>query len=209
MTSAGGDAGEGPTDDTETKVSADASANEHSDTERTLTTDPTADIDIVLIAAVAANRVIGRDGGMPWHLPADLAHFKQTTTGHPVILGRKTYETVVAGLGEPFPERTSVVLTSQSLNLPESAVVANSIDEALELAREDAAERGVDTVYVAGGGRIYEQFLPRASRLILTEIHEAYDGDTRFPAWDGAAWTEIKRDKRDGFDFVTYERTED
>ncbi|SDY20129.1 dihydrofolate reductase [Halobellus clavatus] len=182
---------------------------EHDDDESDAAIDSPTDIDIVLIAAVAANRVIGRDGEMPWHLPADLKHFKQTTTDHPVILGRKTYETVVAGLGEPFPERTSVVLTSQSLDLPESAVVANSIEEALELARDDAAERGVDTVYVAGGGRIYEQFLQRASRLVLTEINEAHDGDTRFPAWDDAAWTEVERDERDGFDFVTYERVDE
>jgi dihydrofolate reductase len=163
-------------------------------------------VDLVLIAAVAANRVIGRDGEMPWRFDEDLAFFKRTTTGHPVILGRRTYETVVDALGEPFPGRTSVVLTTQSLALPDGAVVANSVDEAVTLAAADAAERGVDAAYVAGGGRVYDQFLPRADRLVLTEIHDAYDGDTRFPVFDDDAWVAVERDGRDAFDFVTYER---
>ncbi|WP_233560555.1 dihydrofolate reductase [Halobellus sp. Atlit-38R] len=164
------------------------------------------DVEIVLVAAVAENGTIGRDGGMPWHFSEDLAHFKQTTTGHPVIVGRKTYETVVDALGEPFPGRTSVVLTSQSLDLPAGAVGANSVEEAIDLACADAEERGVETAYVAGGGRVYEQFLPHASRMVLTEIHDAYEGDTAFPAWDDGEWVEVDRDDRDQFDFVTYER---
>ena len=167
-----------------------------------------ADVDLALIAAVAANRVIGRGGEMPWRFDEDLAFFKRTTTGHPVILGRRTYETVVAALGEPFPGRTSVVLTTQSLDLPDGAVVANSVAEAIDLAAADATERGVDTAYVAGGGRVYDQFLPHADRLVLTEIHDAYDGDTRFPAFDDDAWVAIDRDEREAFDFVTYERRE-
>ncbi|RLM59346.1 dihydrofolate reductase [Halobellus sp. Atlit-31R] len=163
-------------------------------------------VEFVLVAAVAENGVIGRDREMPWHFSEDLEHFKRTTTGHPVIVGRKTYETVVDALGEPFPGRTSVVLTSQSLDLPAGAVVANSIEEAIDLAAADAADRGVETAYVAGGGRVYEQFLPHASRLILTEIHAAYDGDTHFPDWDDAEWVAVDRDERDQFDFVTYER---
>jgi dihydrofolate reductase len=165
-----------------------------------------AGVEIALIAAVADNRVIGRDGEMPWHFAEDLQYFKRTTTGHPVIVGRRTYETVVAALGEPFPGRTSVVLTTQSLDLPDGALVANSVDEAIDLAEADARARGVDTAYVAGGGRVYDQFLPRADRLVLTEIHDAYEGDTRFPAWDRDAWVEVDRDERAAFDFVTYER---
>ena len=167
-----------------------------------------ADVDVALIAAVAENRVIGREKEMPWHFTEDLRRFKRVTTGHPVILGRRTYETVVEGLGEPFPGRTSVVLTSQSVELPDGAVVAHSIAEALDLAATDARERGVDTVYVAGGGRVYDQFLPHATRLVLTEIHDAYAGDTRFPAWDDDAWVEVARDEHEAFDFVTYERRE-
>jgi dihydrofolate reductase len=168
--------------------------------------DADTDVEIALIAAVASNRVIGHDKTMPWHFSEDLEYFKRTTTGHPVIVGRRTYETVVEALGEPFPDRTSVVLTSQSLDLPAGAVVANSIEEAIDLAAADADERGVDVAYVAGGGRVYDQFLPYATRLVLTEIHEAYEGDTRFPAWDDDAWVEVERDERDALDFVTYER---
>ena len=167
-----------------------------------------ADIDIALIAAVAKNRVIGREKEMPWHFGEDLKRFKRVTTGHPVILGRRTYETVAEALGEPFPGRTSVVLTSQSLDLPDGAVVANSIGEAIDLAAADARDRGVDTVYVAGGGRVYEQFLPRATRLVLTEIHDTYAGDTRFPTWSDAEWVEVDREERAAFDFATYERRE-
>lgn len=168
--------------------------------------DPDSGIEIALIAAVAENRVIGRDDEMPWHFSEDLAYFKRTTTGHPVIIGRRTYETVVAGLGEPFPGRTSVVLTSQSLDLPSGATVANSVNEAIELGAADANDRGVDTIYVAGGGRVYDQFLSHATRLVLTEIHDTYEGDTRFPAWDDAEWVEVDRETREAFDFATYER---
>ncbi|WP_336022427.1 dihydrofolate reductase [Halobellus salinisoli] len=164
------------------------------------------DLELVLIAAVGESRVIGHDGGMPWHFGEDLKHFKRTTTGHPVIVGRKTYEAVVDALGEPFPDRTSVVLTSQSLDLPPGAVLANSVEEAIDRAAADAAERGVETAYVAGGGRVYEQFLPHADRLILTEIHGTYDGDTYFPDWDEDEWVETEREPHAEFDFVTYER---
>ncbi|QCC48932.1 dihydrofolate reductase [Halobellus limi] len=167
------------------------------------------DLEIVLVAAVAENGVIGRDGGMPWHYSEDLKHFKRTTTGHPVIVGRKTYETVVDALGEPFPDRTSVVLSSRSLDLPEGAVLANSVADALERAEADAEERGVETAYVAGGGRVYEQFLPYATRLVLTEIDGAYEGDTRFPVWNDEEWIETSRESHDEFDFVTYERVEE
>jgi dihydrofolate reductase len=167
------------------------------------------DLDIVLIAAVAENGVIGRDGGMPWHYSEDLKYFKRTTTGHPVIVGRKTYETVVDALGEPFPGRTSVVLSSQSLDLPDGAVLANSVAEALERAATAAEKRGVETAYVAGDGRVYEQLLPHATQLVLTEIHDAYEGDTHFPVWDDDEWIETSRESHGEFDFVTYERVDD
>lgn len=169
---------------------------------------PAHDADIALIAAVAENRVIGHEKEMPWHISEDLQRFKRLTTGHPVILGRRTYETVLEALGEPFPGRTSVVLTSQSLDLPPAAVVANSVGEAIELAAADASAREVDTIYVAGGGRVYEQFLPHATRLVLTEIHDTYEGDTRFPAWDEDEWVEVDREEHEAFDFATYERRE-
>ncbi|MFB6131185.1 MAG: dihydrofolate reductase [Salinigranum sp.] len=160
----------------------------------------------VLVAAVAANGVIGADGAMPWHLPADLRHFKETTTGHPVVVGRRTYESIAADLGGPLPDRVSVVLTSRDFDLPEGAVAASSVEEARGAAEAAAAELGVDTVYVVGGATVYEQFLPEADGMILTELAAAYEGDTEFPDWERADWREVAREERDGFAFVTYER---
>ncbi|WP_256402664.1 dihydrofolate reductase [Halorubrum salinum] len=178
-------------------------------------------LDIVLVAAVADNGVIGDDGGMPWHYPADLAHFKRLTTGHPVIVGRATYESIADRIGGPLPDRTSVVLTTRDLDdgdLPEGVVVANDIDEAVARAAADAADRGVDAVYVIGGATVYEQFLDRADRMVLTEVPERPEGDTRFPDWDADEWAAVDREVAatgdaaadgDGLAFVTYERTAD
>jgi len=159
--------------------------------------------EVVVVAAVARNGVIGSDGTMPWHYPADLAQFKQLTTGHPVVMGRRTYESIAAGLGGPLPGRTNVVLSTRELDLPEGAVLAGSVEDALATA-EDAPGGG--TVYVAGGASVYEQFLPLADRMVLTEIPESPDGDTRFPEWDRTAWTERERREEGELAFVTYER---
>jgi dihydrofolate reductase len=161
--------------------------------------------EVVLIAAVAENGVIGDDGGMPWHYPADLRRFKELTTGHPVVLGRKTYESIVADLGGPLPGRTNVVLSTRSLDLPEGVVLAGSVEAALEAA-SDAP--GGETVYVAGGASIYEQFLPYTDRLELTEVPESPEGDTRFPEWSREEWTEVSREGDGDLVFVTYERVE-
>ena len=160
----------------------------------------------VLVAAVADNGVIGADGEMPWHLPEDLGHFKETTTGHPVVMGRLTYESIASQLGGPLPDRLSVVLSSRDLDLPEGAVVADSIPAAREAAENAAAEMGVETVYVVGGATVYEQFLPVAGAMVLTELDDAHEGDTSFPEWRRADWREVDRDERDGFAFVRYER---
>ncbi|GAB7008851.1 dihydrofolate reductase [Halorubrum trueperi] len=170
------------------------------------------DLAIVLVAAVAENRIIGDGGGMPWHYPADLAHFKRLTTGHPVIVGRATYESIASRIGGPLPDRTSVVLTTRDIgddDLPDCAVVANGLDEAIERAGADAVDRDVDEIYVIGGATVYEQFLDRADRMVLTEVPERPDGDTRFPAWESAEWSAVDReDAGDGLAFVTYERVE-
>ena len=169
-------------------------------------------MDVVLVAAVAENRVIGSEGAMPWHYPEDLRRFKRTTTGHPVVMGRKTYESIAARLDGPLPDRTNIVLTSDPSRLPEheAVVPATSIAEALEAARFAIAgdEPADDVVYVVGGGTIYEQFLPDADRLLLTEIHAEHEGDTTFPAFDEADWQEVERERHGEFDFVTYERRE-
>ncbi|MFC7155133.1 dihydrofolate reductase [Halomarina halobia] len=161
--------------------------------------------EIALVAAVAANGVIGADGDMPWHYPADLRRFKRLTTGHPVVMGRRTYESIAARLGGPLPDRTNVVLTTRELDLPEGTVRAGSIEEALDAAREAAAGAD-DVVFVVGGATVYEQFLPRADRMYLTELRATYEGDTRFPEWDRDAWCEVDRDDRGEFAFVEYER---
>lgn len=159
---------------------------------------------IALIAAVADNGVIGRNGEMPWHLPADLRHFKQTTTGNPVIMGRLTYDSIAADIGGPLPDRTNIVLSRSEPDLPDEVVVVDSIEQAVDAARAAAGDTG--TVYVIGGATVYEQFLPQADRLVLTEIHDSYEGDTRFPEWDPEAWTEQERSDHEGFSFVEYER---
>ena len=176
---------------------ADAAADSNADTD--------ADIDFVLVAAVAENGVIGRDGGMPWHLPEDLERFKRTTTGHPVVMGRRTYDAIAARLDGPLPDRHSVVLSSQERSLPDGAEVVHSVDAARRAAARTAAAMGVETVYVVGGATVYEQFLPHATALLLTELHDAYEGDTVFPDY-GDEWVETARDPADAFDVVRYER---
>uniref|UniRef100_A0A7D6CS37 dihydrofolate reductase n=2 Tax=Natrinema zhouii TaxID=1710539 RepID=A0A7D6CS37_9EURY len=174
------------------------------DAEPTLETDR----ELVAIVAVADNDVIGKDGDMPWHIPADLEHFKETTMDHPVIMGRVTYEGILETLGEPLPGRTTVVLTSQALETPENAVVARGIEDALETAETAARERhdGADRIFVAGGATVYKQFLPAVDRMVVTAVHDEPDGDTFFPDWDRESFREIARDDRDGFAFVEYVR---
>ncbi len=173
-------------------------------------------MEIALIAAIASNGVIGRDGDMPWHLPEDLRHFKETTVGSPVIMGRKTYDSIVERIDGPLPDRATIVLTKtperidhanggdglRSLTEATEVHAASSVDEALAL----AVTYESDTVYVAGGATVYEQYLPVADRLVLTEINEVYEGDTVFPEWDSDDWVELHRDSRDGFAFVEYIR---
>lgn len=160
-------------------------------------------MEVVIVAAVAANGVIGAGGDLPWHYSEDLRHFKETTMGHPVVVGRRTYESIVDRLGGPLPGRTNVVLSNRELDLPEGAVGASSVESALAAAR--AAEGG-ETTFVAGGASVYEQFLPHAGRMVLTELDDAYDGDVFFPEWDEDEWVEVDRDERDELAFVEYER---
>ena len=161
--------------------------------------------EIVLIAAVAEqNRVIGKDMDLPWHIPEDLKHFKRLTTGHPLLMGRKTFESIVHQFGGPLPGRRMVVLTRSAdfSDYPEVETYA-SIDDAMD-ALADA-----DTVFIGGGEAIYRQFLPRADRLELTLVEGDYTGDTYFPKFEhliGDTFEPVREDPRDGFRFVTYER---
>lgn len=163
-------------------------------------------MEIALIAAVADNGVIGAEGSLPWDFPADLEHFKETTTGHPVVMGRKTYEDIEDRLGGPLPGRTNVVLSRGDPELPDDVLLARSIDEAEDVARRASDGRG--PVFVIGGATVFEAFLPRADRLVLTEIHDSYEGDAYFPEWDSEEWREVDREEREEFDFVEYVRQE-
>lgn len=163
---------------------------------------------VALVAAVAENGVIGSDGEMPWHYPADLRNFKETTMGHPVVMGRKTYESIENRLGGPLPGRTNVVLSRRdSLDLPEGAVHARDLDAAFEAA-EAALEPGQETVYIVGGATVYEACLDRADELVVTEIPEAPAGDTHFPEI-GPEWTERDRRRVGDLSIVTYRRVSD
>lgn len=157
---------------------------------------------VYVVAAVAANGVIGAGGKLPWHLPEDLKHFKQLTLGHPVIMGRKTWES----LKGPLPHRENIVVTRNRDYLAPGAAVATSLEGALALCA------GEPVAFVIGGTSLFRESLPIAAGLVLTEIARDYEGDTRFPAWDRSQWREAQREAHtaaDGtrFDFVLYERT--
>jgi dihydrofolate reductase len=161
---------------------------------------------VSLLAAVARNGVIGRGGALPWHLPEDLKRFKQLTLGRPVIMGRKTYDSIINSLGKPLPGRDNIVVSrSPSFQAPGCRTVV-SIEEALAA----AASTGAKEVYVIGGAEIYRLALPFATHLDMTEIEAEVDGDARFPAYDRSEWQETAREKKPGepldYSFVTYQR---
>lgn len=156
---------------------------------------------VYLVAAVAKNGVIGARGKLPWHLPEDLKHFKQLTLGHPVIMGRRTWES----LGKPLPGRENIVVTRRPGYEAAGASVASSVQGAVALCAGEAV------AFVIGGAEIYAAALPLADGLVLTEIHKDYEGDTRFPQWGRAEWRVAQKETHtagDGvrFDFVLYER---
>jgi dihydrofolate reductase len=148
---------------------------------------------IILIAAVGANGVIGRDNDLPWRIREDLQHFKQLTLGHTLVMGRKTYDSI----GRPLPGRRTVVVTRQQDWSADDVEVVHTVEEAL---KQDG------DIYVAGGGEIYRQALPYADRLELTEVDQSPDGDVTFPTFDRSAWTETTRTPHNGFTFITYDR---
>lgn len=155
---------------------------------------------IALVAAMDRNRVIGQDGKMPWHMPADLKHFRRLTKGHVVVMGRKTYESI----GGPLRGRTNVILTRDKQYEAPGCVVAHSAAEILQDER---------SVFIIGGGEVYRQFLPHADRLYVTRIEAEFEGDTFFPAFDARTWrltasVPHRQDEKNPYDcrFETYER---
>src|SRR5437764_6908084 len=137
-------------------------------------------IDIIIVAAVAENGVIGRGNALPWRLKSDMMQFRELTMGKPVVLGRKTYQSI----GKPLSGRATIVITRDKAFAAPGIVVAPNLDAALATARGDALRRDTDAIIIAGGADIYAQALPLATRLRMTEMHKPVDGDTRFPAID-------------------------
>jgi len=146
-------------------------------------------IEVFLIAAVAENGVIGRDNTIPWKLKADQQRLKALTMGKPIVMGRKTFES----LRRPLPGRTNIVITRDANYRAPGAIVTNSFENALVIARGDALRRAVAEIAIIGGVDIYTRALPVADRLEITEVHARVDGDTRFPPIDPALWQETGR----------------
>jgi dihydrofolate reductase len=168
---------------------------------------------VVLIAAVAENGVIGRGGTMPWRLKSDMRHFRALTAGKPVVMGRKTYMSLSV---RPLPGRTNIVVTRDAGFAAPGVLAAPGVEAALEAARGDALRRGADAVMVIGGADVYAQAMPLATGLEITQIHAAPEGDTRFPPIDPAVWREVARvaqpagpDDDAAYDFVSYRRITD
>jgi dihydrofolate reductase len=167
-------------------------------------------MEIVLVAAVARNGVIGREGGLPWRIKSDMQRFRALTWGKPVVVGRKTYFSFNR---KPLPGRTNIVVSrARDLAVP-GAIVAASLPVALDVARGDALRRATDAIMVLGGADIYAQAMPLANRLEITHIHAQCDGDTVFPAIDPVIWREAARTAFSpapgddtGYDAVTYVR---
>lgn len=164
---------------------------------------------VSLVVARAENGVIGRAGGIPWKVPTDLKRFRRITMGRPVIMGRKTYDSI----GRPLDGRDNIVVTRRADMAAEGIHVAFSVEEAVRLARRFAGQRGVDEIMVIGGGEIYNAVMPVAGRIYLTEIHASVEGDTYFEAPDPALWREVSREALERSDkdsaaatLVVYER---
>ena len=159
---------------------------------------------ISLIAAVAENGVIGREGGLPWRIPEDLKFFKATTLGKPVIMGRKTY----VSIGKPLPGRLNIVLTRDRTWHAPGISTAHDLDDALRIAQDS----GADEAMIIGGADIYEMALPQADRIYLTRIEREFEGDALFPFFDPEEWIETARIEKTAGDvpfdysFLTLER---
>src|SRR5690606_308269 len=159
---------------------------------------------ISLLVAMDKNRLIGKDNDLPWRLPADLAYFKRVTMGHPIIMGRKTYDSI----GRPLPGRENIIVTRDTSYKMEGCKVIHSIDEILKLNEEHDQE-----LFVIGGAEIFKEILPYSDRLYITEIDEEFEGDTYFPAFDKSEWKVISeekgvKDEKNPYDytFMVYEK---
>jgi dihydrofolate reductase len=158
---------------------------------------------VSLVVAAANNNVIGRDGELPWHLPDDLRQFKRLTTGKPLIMGRRTFESI----GRPLPDRRNIVMTRAPDYAATGCEVVTSVSDALDLAGDDTE------VMVIGGGQVYRDFLPRAERIYMTRVQAEIDGDTHFPEIDANEWQMVSSEHHDAdekhayaFEMMVFER---
>ncbi len=155
---------------------------------------------VSIIAAVAKNGVIGKENALPWYLPEDLKRFRNLTSGKTVLMGRKTFESIIARNGKPLPNRKNVVITKQKeYQVPEGVTVYNDIEKALrELKNEDLC--------IIGGGDIYKQTIDAGDFLYITHVDQEFEGDVYFPEIDASKWKKVLEEKHEGYSFATYER---
>jgi len=159
---------------------------------------------IALIAAMTKNNVIGNQNKLPWHFPEELKYFKKITLGKPIIMGRKTFESMGS---RPLPNRPNIILTQDKHFLAEGCTIVHSVEEALKVASNKVAGTGNnEEIMVIGGAKIYQQFLPLASRLYLTIIHEEYTGDAYFPVVDWQDWQSISEEIGNDYTIKVFEK---
>lgn len=159
-----------------------------------------------LIVAISDNNVIGINNSLPWRLPADLQYFKQKTTGHHIIMGRKTFESI--GGGRPLPNRVSVIVSrNAALALPEGCLLANSVEQAIQLSQSDSE------TFIIGGGELYATALPLVQRMYITRVHTQVEGDAFFPKFSATEWTLVSEEKNNAdekntipYSFLVYKR---
>ncbi len=156
-----------------------------------------------LIAAIANNNALGKDNDLIWHLPADLIRFRHTTTGHHILMGRNTYESI----GKPLPNRTSVIITRNANYKAEGCIVVTSLEAALEIAKEDSSP------FVIGGAQIYREAINLVDQLDITEVHHDFEADVFFPEIDSSVWKETRTERFEAdaknpypYSFVSYQR---
>jgi dihydrofolate reductase len=153
---------------------------------------------VAIIVAIAKNNVIGNTNDLPWYLPEDLKRFKKITTGHTVVMGRKTYESIINRLGKPLPNRKNVVITRQdNYPVPEGVLVFHDLDSVLQLLKNE-------DVFIIGGAEIFKLALPLVDTLYVTHVYKEYPGDVYFPEVNWSEWKKIEEEPHEEFSFATY-----
>lgn len=162
-------------------------------------------MNLSIIVAMSLNRVIGMENKIPWHLPEDLKHFKETTMGSPVIMGRKTFDSIIKVLGKPLPGRTNIVISRNSEFSHPNIKIAKTPNDSIKIAEM----LNVEETFVIGGMEIYDNMMPYVNRLVVTEIKEIFHGDAYFPELDFNYWSEVNRKSLSGtlnYDIIEYRR---